>query len=410
MASPSLGRVVLVQIRPSDQPAGATEQAVYFLDGISAPDDRSTWADADSGALAAYSTRYNLVMPAGGAGTWMTDWDDAIGYADGTTAPGRWETFLTSELPAYLNSRFGVGTSSNAIVGLSMSGGSAVTIALDHPELFSVAQSMSSFYQTNNPVGWFVIPAIQSFVTGIANGYTAMWGDPLGANSSWWAHDVGTRIATLNASGQRIIITAGLGIPRLEDVVIAIATGNPVAFVTGVALEVGTLASTLALNAEALLLGLPVDFKYTVGIHSWTQWSANAVSDAASVQAALAATTPTARASMVPTVASASEVASPSSVSPAGASGYSITVPATAAVQATSTETATAEPGDASTAATTAGPSESPGPVTESPTQGVDTSPAEETGPSSSATPSPVTESTPVSEPDRASVPSAPAA
>lgn len=288
--SAAMNRIVLVQIRPSALAAGSAEHAVYLLDGISAPDTRSTWADADSGALAAYSNSYNLVMPAGGAGTWMTDWQATPAGAGGTPgASAEWETFLSTELPAYLANDFSVEPGGNAIVGLSMSGGPALTIALDHPEIFTVAQSLSGFYQTNNPIGWFVIPAIQSYVTGIANGNTAMWGDPLGPTSTWSAHDVSARIGEITASGQRILITTGIGVPLPQDFLIMAITGNPVAFVSGVAIELGSLASTLALNAQAVLYGLPVDFSYTVGVHSWTQWSANAGSDAAAVESALAA-------------------------------------------------------------------------------------------------------------------------
>lgn len=288
--SAAMNRIVLVQIRPSTLAPGSAEHAVYLLDGISAPDTRSTWADADSGALAAYSNSYNLVMPAGGAGTWMTDWQSTPAGATGTPgASAEWETFLSTELPAYLADDFSVEPGGNAIVGLSMSGGPALTIALDHPEIFTVAQSLSGFYQTNNPVGWFVIPAIQSYVTGIANGNTAMWGDPLGPTSTWSAHDVSARIGEITASGQRILITTGIGVPLPQDFLIMAITGNPVAFVSGVAIELGALASTLALNAQAVLYGLPVDFSYTVGLHSWTQWSANAGANAAAVESALAA-------------------------------------------------------------------------------------------------------------------------
>lgn len=288
--SAAMNRIILVQIRPSALAAGSAEHAVYLLDGISAPDTRSTWADADSGALAAYSSTYNLVMPAGGAGTWMTDWQSTPEGTGGTPgASAEWETFLSTELPAYLADDFSVEPGGNAIVGLSMSGGPALTLALDHPEIFAVGQSLSGFYQTDNPIGWFVIPAIQSFVTGIANGNTAMWGDPLGPTSTWSAHDVSARIGEITASGQRILISTGIGVPLPQDFLIMAITGNPVAFVSGVAIELGSLASTLALNAQAVIYGLPVDFSYHVGLHSWTQWSANAGADATAVESALAA-------------------------------------------------------------------------------------------------------------------------
>ncbi|OZC34002.1 alpha/beta hydrolase [Gordonia polyisoprenivorans] len=308
--SAAMNRIVLVQIRPSTLAPGSAEHAVYLLDGISAPDTRSTWADADSGALAAYSNSYNLVMPAGGAGTWMTDWQSTPAGATGTPgASAEWETFLSTELPAYLADDFSVEPGGNAIVGLSMSGGPALTIALDHPEIFTVAQSLSGFYQTNNPVGWFVIPAIQSYVTGIANGNTAMWGDPLGPTSTWSAHDVSARIGEITASGQRILITTGIGVLLPQDFLIMAITGNPVAFVSGVAIELGALASTLALNAQAVLYGLPVDFSYTVGLHSWTQWSANAGANAAAVESALAAADSPTTSSTAPRTSTASAAA-----------------------------------------------------------------------------------------------------
>ncbi len=138
--SEALGRNVVVQVRASDQAPGQTEQAVYFLDGLGSNDEYNNWATPTSGAVAAYSTSYNLVMPAGGKGEWDTNWQSAP--TGSTTAP-QWDTFLGEELPAYLNENFDIGTSDNAIVGVSMSGAPAVIVALNHPEVFAVARSYS---------------------------------------------------------------------------------------------------------------------------------------------------------------------------------------------------------------------------------------------------------------------------
>ncbi|MGV9669254.1 hypothetical protein ACWDPV_01500 [Gordonia sp. NPDC003504] len=94
--SESLGRNVVVQVRASDNKAGETEQAVYFLDGLGANPEYSTWSTVDAGAVASYSTGTNLVMPAGGAGEWMTDWQQAP--TGGDTAL-QWDGFVGSELP-----------------------------------------------------------------------------------------------------------------------------------------------------------------------------------------------------------------------------------------------------------------------------------------------------------------------
>ncbi|WHU45946.1 alpha/beta hydrolase family protein [Gordonia sp. L191] len=351
--SAAMNRIILVQIRPSALAAGSAEHAVYLLDGISAPDTRSTWADANSGALAAYSSTYNLVMPAGGAGTWMTDWQSTPEGTGGTPgASAEWETFLSTELPAYLADDFSVEPGGNAIVGLSMSGGPALTLALDHPEIFTVAQSLSGFYQTNNPIGWFVIPAIQSFVTGIANGNTAMWGDPLGPTSTWSAHDVSARIGEITASGQRILISTGIGVPLPQDFLIMAITGNPVAFVSGVAIELGSLASTLALNAQAVVYGLPVDFSYHVGLHSWTQWSANAGADATAVESALAAANSPTTSSTAPRTSTAGAAA---------IVGSTAVVSTTAIASTTATTTVETSAAVSSAGTTTTGSSASSG-------------------------------------------------
>ncbi|MDF3284066.1 alpha/beta hydrolase family protein [Gordonia sp. N1V] len=298
--SEALGRNVVVQVRASDQAPGQTEQAVYFLDGLGSNDEYNNWATPTSGAVAAYSTSYNLVMPAGGKGEWDTNWQSAP--TGSTTAP-QWDTFLGEELPAYLNENFDIGTSDNAIVGVSMSGAPAIIVALNHPEVFAVARSYSGFYETNNPLGWVLIPIIQTARADIDNGLSAMWGLPLSEGNTWADSDVLSRIAEAKANGQTIIISTGNGIPSVGELQLAWQTLQqqplvlwpiliPGALVTellGVGLEVGALTSTVILNAAAQRMDLPVEFTYSNGGHNWFSWASTQPSDAAQIEADLAA-------------------------------------------------------------------------------------------------------------------------
>lgn len=298
--SEALGQNVVVQVRASDQAPGQTEQAVYFLDGLGSNDEYNNWATPTSGAVAAYSTSYNLVMPAGGKGEWDTNWESAP--TGSTTAP-QWDTFLGEELPAYLNENFDIGTSDNAIVGVSMSGAPAVIVALNHPEVFAVARSYSGFYETNNPLGWVLIPIIQTARADIDNGLSAMWGLPLSEGNTWADNDVLSRIAEAKANGQTIIISTGNGIPSVGELQLAWQTlqqqplvlwpilipGALVTEVLGVGLEVGALTSTMILNAAAQRMDLPVEFTYSNGGHNWFSWASTQPSDAAQIEADLAA-------------------------------------------------------------------------------------------------------------------------
>ena len=286
---------VVVQIRPSSQAPGQREQAVYFLDGITAPPTKSTWSYQNVGALDAYSTQYTMVMVAGGAGTWLSDWQsyprdangDTLTDLSGGTYNPQWSKFVGSELPAYLNENFSVDKTGNAIVGLSMSGGSAVNIALTYPDVFKVVDSVSGYYQTNNPIGYFLIPFIQSYTAGIENGYTAMWGDPMGPNNTWSQNDVSQRIAAIKSSGQTVIISAGIGIPSASEFALMMSQGGLSNVMLGMGLELGSFVSTVILNVQAIAYDLPIQFKYTLGAHDWIHWENNLPSEAALVQGGL---------------------------------------------------------------------------------------------------------------------------
>src|SRR3954449_7688151 len=88
--SAGMGRDIPVQFQ------GGGSHAVYLLDGLRARDDRNGW-DIETNAFDEYQgSGMSVVMPVGGRSSFYADW---YGSANGATY--KWETFLTSELPAY---------------------------------------------------------------------------------------------------------------------------------------------------------------------------------------------------------------------------------------------------------------------------------------------------------------------
>src|SRR4029077_18352824 len=91
-----------------------------------------------------YQSGLSVVMPVGGMSSFYTDWyPPAVG--NGTTQTYKWETFLTQELPAWLAANRGISPSGNAVVGLSMSGSTALILAAYHPGQFIYAGALASF-------------------------------------------------------------------------------------------------------------------------------------------------------------------------------------------------------------------------------------------------------------------------
>src|ERR1700737_2427878 len=95
--SAGMGREIKVQF----QSGGANSPALYLLDGLRAQDDYNGW-DINTPAFEwYYQSGLSIVMPVGGQSSFYTAWySPACGKAGCQTY--KWETFLTSELPQYL--------------------------------------------------------------------------------------------------------------------------------------------------------------------------------------------------------------------------------------------------------------------------------------------------------------------
>ncbi len=202
--SPSMGRDIKVQF----QSGGPGSPAVYLLDGLRARDDYNGW-DIETQAFEWYlDSGLSLVLPVGGQSSFYTDW---YGPACGNNGcqTYKWETFLTSELPQWLNENRDVRPTGMAAVGLSMAGGSSLTLAAWHPQKFIYAGSLSGFL--NPSEGWW--PMLIGLAMGDAGGYKseAMWGPS--SDPAWERNDPMVQIPRLVANNTRIWVYCGSGKP-----------------------------------------------------------------------------------------------------------------------------------------------------------------------------------------------------
>ncbi len=112
-----MGRDIKIQF----QSGGENSPAVYLLDGLRAQDDFNGW-DINTQAFEWFlDSGLSVVMPVGGQSSFYADWY-APARNKGPTVTYKWETFLTQELPAYLQSNKAVKPTGSAAVGLSMAG------------------------------------------------------------------------------------------------------------------------------------------------------------------------------------------------------------------------------------------------------------------------------------------------
>ena len=206
--SAGMGRDIKIQF----QNGGPNAPAVYLLDGLRAQDDFNGW-DINTAAFEWYlDSGLAVVMPVGGQSSFYSDWyKPACGKSGCSTY--KWETFLTSELPAYLSANKGVDSSRTAAVGLSMAGSAALIMAIYHPEQFQYAASLSGFLNLSE--GWW--PMLVGISMGDAGGYKSedMWGPS--SDPAWKRNDPMVNISKLVANNTRIWIYCGDGKPSELD-------------------------------------------------------------------------------------------------------------------------------------------------------------------------------------------------
>ncbi|MCV7066975.1 esterase family protein [Mycolicibacterium farcinogenes] len=253
--SASMGREIKVQFQ------GGGPHALYLLDGLRAREDFNGW-DIETPAFEwFYQSGLSVVMPVGGMSSFYTDWyQPATG--NGGTWTYKWETFLTSELPQWLAANKDVSGSGNAVVGLSMSGNSAMILAAYYPGQFIYAGSLSAFL--NPSAGpW---PGLIGLAMGDSGGFSPgpMWGPP--GDPAWARNDPTVQVGRLVANNTRIWVYCGSGTPG------ELGGGDlPSTFLEGTALQ-----SNLNFRDQYIAAGgnnAVFNFPPT-GTHTWSYWGA----------------------------------------------------------------------------------------------------------------------------------------
>ncbi|WP_046317678.1 alpha/beta hydrolase family protein [Mycobacterium sp. UM_Kg1] len=264
--SASMGRNITVEFQGGGAPA------VYLLDGLRARDDRSGW-DIETPAFNEYSgSGISVVAPVGGRSSFYSDW---YGSANGQTY--KWETFLTSELPNFLSGK-GVRSSRNAVVGVSMSGSSALTLAAYHPQQFAYAGSLSALLTPSSGNG----PTLIGMAMNDEGGFNPqdMWG-PSGS-AGWQRNDPTVQAGRLAGNNTRLWIYSGNGTPSE-----IIGEGS----LPGQVIEQIVMQSNVAFrDAYTGAGGHNATFNIdSSGVHSWGYWNAQLVAMKADMQSTLGA-------------------------------------------------------------------------------------------------------------------------
>lgn len=201
--SPAMGRDIKVEF----QSGGPNSPAVYLLDGVRAPDDFNEWDIHTPAFEWFYQSGLSTVMPVGGRGFYFDWYQPACGTAGCLTF--KWETFLTSELPAWLAANRQVKPTGSAVVGISMSAAGALILAAHHPQQFIYAGSLSALMDPSSGMG----PSLIGLTMGDAGGYNAadMWGPP--SDPAWQRNDPTVQIPKLVANNTRLWVYCGNGAP-----------------------------------------------------------------------------------------------------------------------------------------------------------------------------------------------------
>lgn len=250
--SPSMDKVIVNDVFKA--PGTASAPVFYLLNGIDGGLDNKGWFGLTNVQGFFADKNVNVVSPIGGQNSYYTDWiadDPALGR-------NKWQTYLTQELPPVINQELKA-NGRNAVGGLSMSGGSALDLAIQAPGLYRGAGSYSGCPATSDPN-----QANQIALSLIPSGANAanMWG-PLGG-PDWVAHDPSKNAAKLK--GVAVYAAASTGAVGAVD-------NLPPDFPTpigGQVVEGITLQCTQMFADAANAAGVPITFVVRPeGAHTW---------------------------------------------------------------------------------------------------------------------------------------------
>ncbi|HIW91648.1 MAG TPA: esterase family protein [Candidatus Corynebacterium avicola] len=249
--SESMDRHIPVVVKPAKTPGN--DKVIQFLDGIDGGDGWSSrainYVDGDDATV---------VFPAAEPRSFFVDWD--------APAPGgkemKYETFMTRELPAYLEKEFGVpngGRERTGIVGLSMGAYSAMNLASRNPDMYRSVLALSGFYNNQSLVGRISIDGTAMTHGDDNNGMPWQSETSRAANNPW---------ANVDKLDMPVHMAVSTGIPDP-------CTNYPLrTSFDGALIETGSLGATIAWDLWTKLhLKNNVYVTYVpVGIHAYDTW------------------------------------------------------------------------------------------------------------------------------------------
>lgn len=258
--SPSMGRTIRVEFQHGGP------HSVLLLDGLRAQDDHNGWNINTAAFEWFHDSGVSVIMPVGGQSSFYADWyRPAKGHAG--TLTYKWETFLTRELPNWLATNRGQDPFGNAVVGLSMSGSAALTLAAWYPRQYKFAASLSGYLAPSRGL-W---PALIDIAMQDAGGFDSydMWGKP--GSAAWLRADPTVNVNRLVANRTALWIYCGNGVTSDLD------TGSDFGrnFSAGY-LETITVATNKEFQQKYLAAGgRNAVFNFPPnGTHSWGYWGA----------------------------------------------------------------------------------------------------------------------------------------
>ncbi|MFF1555530.1 alpha/beta hydrolase [Rhodococcus erythropolis] len=195
--SPSMNRIISNEVlRPA---RGGSLPTLYLLNGALGNEDGVGWVNNSAVTDFFADKNVTVVLPIGGRFSFYTDWlqpDPVLGV-------NAWQTYLTRELPAAIDSQFR-GTGANAIAGLSMSGASALDLAIHAPGLYRATASLSGCPAPSHPLA---TAGISAMIAGGLNNPFNMWGLP--GDPAWREHDPSLNAEKLR--GTAVYVAASRG-------------------------------------------------------------------------------------------------------------------------------------------------------------------------------------------------------
>ncbi|MBN9644328.1 alpha/beta hydrolase [Corynebacterium mendelii] len=248
---------------------------LYMLDGLEAPKDDNYWARTPAMEIF-LDDNINLIMPGGGGGQFYADWamagqplSSGVSSNDSGGIPPvqiiQWETFLTAELPGWLEANFGVDRHRNSILGISMGALPALTIAARHKDQFVQTTALSGFIDPTIFTSLLYLTMVQ--ITASLFGGGQLWElyGSSGFSSNMAKMDPARQIPALH--GLDVMVYAGDGSKPAQD-----HFPPPTAVIQSIVGERLIRIATDSFVNKARAGGVAVRYYPSQGLHTWEPW------------------------------------------------------------------------------------------------------------------------------------------